>query len=99
MQTLYFTKVQNAIIMGIKSVNPKGFHVFVTQCSNIRLQRLRLTAPDTSPNTDGIHISTSYGVKINRCTIGTGDDCVGMIDGSEQIAINKLKCGPGHGIR
>lgn len=92
-------EVQNAIVQNIRSVNPKGFHVFITKCSNIRMRKLKLIAPETSPNTDGIHISSSVNVIIARNSISTGDDCISMIQGSENIFINRLKCGPGHGIR
>ncbi|KAL2340966.1 hypothetical protein Fmac_008906 [Flemingia macrophylla] len=82
----------------IKSVDPKGFHIFVTNSDNIRVRLLKLTAPATSPNTDGIHISNSVNVKLSKNNIETGDDCVSMIKGSKDLAINKLNCGPGHGI-
>ncbi|CAI8610689.1 unnamed protein product [Vicia faba] len=96
--SLYFHDVQNAIVANIKSLNPKGFHFFITACSNIRLRKLKIIAPETSPNTDGIHISNSINVIVARNTIATGDDCLSMIQGCENIFINRLKCGPGHGI-
>ncbi|KAJ1395333.1 Pectin lyase fold/virulence factor [Sesbania bispinosa] len=96
--SLFFSEVTNTVIQNIKSVNPKGFHVFITKSSNVRLRRLKLLAPETSPNTDGIHISSSVNVIVARNTIATGDDCISMIQGSENVFINRLKCGPGHGI-
>lgn len=99
MQSIYFNKVTNGIIQNINSVNPKGFHIFVTNSANIRLRLIKLNAPALSPNTDGIHVSHSINVKISRCNIETGDDCVSMIQGVNNVAINRLKCGPGHGIR
>ncbi|KAG5005996.1 hypothetical protein JHK85_024538 [Glycine max] len=96
--SIYFHNVRNGIIQNIKSVDPKGFHLFVTSCANIRLRLLKLTAPATSPNTDGIHISNSIDVKLSKNIIETGDDCVSMIQGVNNVTINKLKCGPGHGI-
>jgi galacturan 1,4-alpha-galacturonidase len=99
MQNLYFDRVTNGVIQNIKSVNPKGFHMFVTNCGNIRLRLIKINAPATSPNTDGIHISHSINVKISRTSIETGDDCVSMIQGVNNVTIKRLKCGPGHGIR
>ncbi|KAJ0092690.1 hypothetical protein Patl1_24992 [Pistacia atlantica] len=95
---ILFFNVQNAIIRGITSLNSKGFHYFITQCQNIRLAKIRITAPADSPNTDGIHISQSNSVNISKSVIGTGDDCVGMIQGSNNVTIKKVTCGPGHGI-
>ncbi|TKY72565.1 polygalacturonase protein [Spatholobus suberectus] len=96
--SIYFNKVRNGIIQNIKSVDPKGFHMFVTNSANIRLRLLKLTAPATSPNTDGIHISHSVNVILSKNNVETGDDCVSMIQGVNDVSINKLECGPGHGI-
>ena len=98
-QSIKFAKVLNGVIKGITSTNSQGFHMSITQCQNIRVRHIRISAPDESPNTDGIHISNSNNVKIAKSVIGTGDDCIGMIKGSTNIAIHKVTCGPGHGIR
>ncbi|KAK7303752.1 hypothetical protein RJT34_14666 [Clitoria ternatea] len=96
--SLYFNKVHDALIQNIKSVNPKGFHVFVTNSANVRVRLLKISAPDASPNTDGIHISHSINVKLSKNVVETGDDCVSIIQGATNVTINKLTCGPGHGI-
>lgn len=80
-------------------MDSKGFHVAVTNSYNVRLYNLRISAPDDSPNTDGIHISKSDNVKVSKVAIGTGDDCISMIQGSSNVNIKKVSCGPGHGIR
>ncbi|KAF6149994.1 hypothetical protein GIB67_029359, partial [Kingdonia uniflora] len=51
-----------------------------------------------SHNTDGIHIGKSSGITIMRSFIGTGDDCVSLGPGSENISVYDVRCGPGHGI-
>ncbi|RDX88500.1 Polygalacturonase, partial [Mucuna pruriens] len=96
--SIYFNRVSNGIIQKIKSVDPKGFHIFVTNSGNIRLRLLKLNAPSTSPNTDGIHISNSVNVKVSKNTIETGDDCISITQGAHKVSVQKLKCGPGHGI-
>ncbi|OWM71201.1 exopolygalacturonase-like [Punica granatum] len=93
-----FDTVSHAIVSRLNSVDSKGFHIGVTNSNNIRLYNLRITAPDESPNTDGIHISKSNNVKISNAVIGTGDDCISMIQGCTDITIKKVFCGPGHGI-
>ncbi|KMS95591.1 hypothetical protein BVRB_006790 [Beta vulgaris subsp. vulgaris] len=96
--SIVLKNVNNASIRRITSLNPMGFHYFITTSTNIRMQRLHIKAPGDSPNTDGIHISSSNLVKIARSRIETGDDCIGILQGSTRLAINKITCGPGHGI-
>ncbi|XP_059434626.1 exopolygalacturonase-like [Corylus avellana] len=91
-------KVKNAIVRGISSVNSKGKHLFITMCEKIRIQKLHLTAPEDSPNTDGIHISNTNDVRIVQTNIATGDDCIAIIAGATNVFVNRLTCGPGHGI-
>lgn len=74
-------------------------HVTVHHSSNVRIQNIRIRAPSGSPNTDGIHVQSSSGVTITGGTIGTGDDCIALSQGSRNIWIERVNCGPGHGIR
>ncbi|XP_028788933.1 polygalacturonase-like, partial [Neltuma alba] len=96
--SIFFNNVTNGLIQNIKSLNSKGFHIFLTNSANIRVRKVKITAPADSPNTDGIHISHSINIIASRNTIGTGDDCVSIIQGVKNVAINRLTCGPGHGI-
>ncbi|OMO98563.1 Glycoside hydrolase, family 28 [Corchorus olitorius] len=96
--SIKFNNVDNAIIRGITSIDAKGFHIFISNSENFRIFNIDIQAPDTSPNTDGIHMSKSSIVKISKTKIGTGDDCVSMIHGSSNISIKKVFCGPGHGF-
>ncbi|KAJ4844965.1 hypothetical protein Tsubulata_011696 [Turnera subulata] len=96
--SIKFIRVTQAIVRQITSLNPMGFHIGVVLCENIRIRNVKLYAPGDSPNTDGIHISQSTMVKVARSTISTGDDCVGIIQGSVDVSIKKVTCGPGHGF-
>lgn len=91
-------KVKNALIEGITSLNSKYFHYHITDSSNVTMNNVQITAPGDSPNTDGAHISTSDNVHVINSVIGTGDDCVSIGQGTSQIIVNNITCGPGHGI-
>nr|GMD39258.1 exopolygalacturonase-like [Ipomoea batatas] len=93
-----FDFVKNAIVHNIHSINSKNIHFNVFACDNVAFTGVTLLAPRDSPNTDGIHIGTSTNIRISRSVIGTGDDCISMVSGSQNIAIENVVCGPGHGI-
>ncbi|OMO63897.1 Glycoside hydrolase, family 28 [Corchorus capsularis] len=97
-KSLKIHRVNNSVIHDIKSVNPLGFHMFVTMSSNITVHHLDISAPADSPNTDGIHVSGSSFVDISHSKIGTGDDCISVGQGSTKVSISNILCGPGHGI-
>ncbi|VFQ82684.1 unnamed protein product [Cuscuta campestris] len=90
--------VRKARINHLRSINSKNTHFSLFACDKIQISRVRLTAPGDSPNTDGIRIGASTNVKISHATIQTGDDCVSIITGSNNIRVNDVMCGPGHGI-
>ncbi|XP_047940946.1 exopolygalacturonase-like [Salvia hispanica] len=96
--TLRFDFVRNSRVENIQSINSKSSHFNVFSCENLTISHVRLSAPADSPNTDGIHIGSSRTITIANSIIGTGDDCVSMVSGSQNIKVNNVVCGPGHGI-
>ncbi|CAL5444093.1 unnamed protein product [Camellia sinensis] len=95
---LSFTECNQFSISNILIVNSPQTHILVTGCNNVMIDSLSIKSPETSPNTDGIHISHSTGVFVSNTDIGSGDDCVSIGDYTSHIDITDVNCGPGHGV-
>ncbi|KMZ66414.1 Polygalacturonase, family GH28 [Zostera marina] len=95
---IQFSNINDSTVEGISSIDSRMFHIMIYKCSNLKLTKLTITAPETSPNTDGIHIGLSNGITISDTDIGTGDDCVSIGPTNVGITVTGVKCGPGHGI-
>ncbi|XP_027367935.1 exopolygalacturonase clone GBGE184-like [Abrus precatorius] len=96
--SLKFDGVNNSVVTNITSLNSKQFHFHLHGCNNISFSNLNITAPGNSPNTDGMHISTSDRINVSSSIIGTGDDCISIGHTATNITITNITCGPGHGI-
>ncbi|CAL5076493.1 unnamed protein product [Urochloa decumbens] len=95
---LTFYSCKDLKLENLKLVNSQQIHVSVEDCIHVKISHLSITAPSTSPNTDGIHITRSKHVQVRDCTIKTGDDCMSIEDGTENLHVRNIACGPGHGI-
>ncbi|KAL4637947.1 hypothetical protein ACB092_03G115200 [Castanea dentata] len=93
-----FDFVTNSIVHDIQSKDSKFFHINLLGCKNLQIQHVTVTAPEDSPNTEGIHIGRSSKITITNANIGTGDDCISIGDGTQDVTANQVTCGPGHGI-
>ncbi|CAN1156186.1 unnamed protein product [Linum perenne] len=97
-KNLEFSNSKNIQINGLASVNSQMFHIVINSCQNVKVQGVRVSADGNSPNTDGIHVQSSTGVTIMNSMIGTGDDCISIGPGTNNLWIENISCGPGHGI-
>ncbi|KAL6968547.1 galacturonan 1,4-alpha-galacturonidase [Sarracenia purpurea var. burkii] len=96
--SIIFASVNNSLVRGINMVNSMGYHIKIRESFNFTVQEVNITAPEESPNTDGIHTSRSDLITITDVNIGTGDDCISIGEGSTNVNITRVTCGPGHGI-
>ncbi|KAL7597103.1 hypothetical protein Lser_V15G28205 [Lactuca serriola] len=95
---LHFHKCDGLRLSGTTHINSPNHHIGINGCNNVNVGNLQIYAPERSPNTDGIDISSSSHVNIHDSTIQTGDDCVAINGGTININITRVICGPGHGI-
>ncbi|WOH09854.1 hypothetical protein DCAR_0729314 [Daucus carota subsp. sativus] len=95
---LVFYRCNGLLLSGITHRNSPRVHIILSNCYDAVISNLRITAPATSPNTDGINVSGSRNVTVKDTYIGTGDDCIAVSGGSSFVNISGISCGPGHGI-
>ncbi|XP_073147218.1 polygalacturonase-like [Henckelia pumila] len=95
---LSFNFITNSTIKDVTTKDSKTFHLNVIGCHNVTFLRFKVYAPGDSPNTDGLHIARSTNINVTDSVIKTGDDCISIGDGTEQVHIQNVICGPGHGI-
>ncbi|KAL5718914.1 hypothetical protein ACHQM5_011768 [Ranunculus cassubicifolius] len=93
-----FYGCNNLVVRSIKIQNAQQMHLTFQKCVNVQASNLMVTAPESSPNTDGIHITDTKNIQITSTVIGTGDDCFSIENGSQKVRAMDIKCGPGHGI-
>ncbi|XP_022544683.1 probable polygalacturonase At1g80170 isoform X1 [Brassica napus] len=97
-KALTFHKCKNMRVENLSVIDSQQMHIAFTSCRRVTVSALKVIAPGSSPNTDGIHISASRGIVVDNSTVSTGDDCVSIVKNSSQISISNIICGPGHGI-
>ncbi|XP_072957849.1 probable polygalacturonase At1g80170 isoform X1 [Typha angustifolia] len=91
-------RCKDLVLSNLKLVDSPQTHVLIQGSQRVSVTNLKITAPAASPNTDGIHIHASHDVLIENTVIGTGDDCISIGDDIYHVTIQRIICGPGHGI-
>nr|XP_010914946.1 probable polygalacturonase At3g15720 [Elaeis guineensis] len=97
-QGLRVHQCNDTVVSGLSFADSPQTHLTIYGCQGFNVTWLNITAPQTSPNTDGIHVQASQHVKIQDTVIGTGDDCISIGDRVHDIVIERITCGPGHGV-
>ncbi|XP_057808868.1 probable polygalacturonase At3g15720 [Salvia miltiorrhiza] len=83
---------------GLRFKDSPMMHIVLNGIQSVFVSDVTVEAPAKSPNTDGIHVQDSTNAQIHNCTIGTGDDCIAIVNGASNVRISNIVCGPGHGI-
>ncbi|KAE9616375.1 hypothetical protein Lal_00035073 [Lupinus albus] len=93
-----FNECNNLRVANLRFKDAQQMHVIFQRCFNVIVSNLVVKAPGDSPNTDGIHVSETHNIQISNSDIGTGDDCISIVSGSQNVRVTDITCGPGHGI-
>ncbi|PIN14913.1 Polygalacturonase [Handroanthus impetiginosus] len=95
---LRFYESYSITVRDIRIINSPLCHLKFDNSKGVKVDNVTISAPESSPNTDGIHLQNSQDVEILHSNIGTGDDCVSIQVGCSNIHVHHINCGPGHGI-
>ncbi|KAL9263482.1 Polygalacturonase-like protein, partial [Drosera capensis] len=95
---LALENVNNVLVKRLRFWNSQMFHISVNGCNNVNILGVKIKASGTSDNTDGIHIEKSTRVNIINAQIQVGDDCISAGEGTHNLWMEDIRCGPGHGI-
>lgn len=64
----------NLVVSGIKIQNSPQFHMKFDGCEGVLIEKLVISTPKLSPNTDGIHIGNTKSVGIYNSMISNGKE-------------------------
>ena len=67
-----FKNCNNLRLRGLTHVDSAMAHIHINGCNDVTISNLRINAPESSPNTDGIDVAVSSNVIIQDCVIATG---------------------------
>ncbi|KAK1280834.1 Polygalacturonase [Acorus gramineus] len=93
-----FFMSSNLTLRDLRIQNSPQFHVKFDGCDGVLIEKISVSSPALSPNTDGIHVENTRNVGIYDTVIGNGDDCISIGPGCASVDIENVVCGPSHGI-
>uniref|UniRef100_A0A0E0PJ90 Uncharacterized protein n=1 Tax=Oryza rufipogon TaxID=4529 RepID=A0A0E0PJ90_ORYRU len=71
LQALHFEDCQGISVMGNTLKNSHESHLKFTRCSHDKANYMRITSPEDSPDTTGVHVVSSRNVHIMDDSIST----------------------------
>lgn len=77
-QALKFYECPGMVLKGLTHLNSQKQHIVITKCHGALISKIKVIAPEDSPNTDGINIASSKNVRVQRSHISTGKFAVSL---------------------
>lgn len=72
LQALTIHSSSGVRVKGLTIQNGQQMNFVIGRCDSVSVINVKVSAPEHSPNTDGIHITESTNVVLQNCKIGTG---------------------------
>ena len=79
LQALSIISCKQSTISDIHTIDSAKFHLVINMSSDILVQNMHVTAPENSPNTDGINVELSQNVLVNNSIIATGKKFLSLL--------------------
>jgi polygalacturonase len=95
--------VSTASITGITVKNAPNVHITMKAASHVTIDKIKISSPSDSPNTDGIDVWSSSNVAITNSTIDCGDDDLAINSSTSNGAAHDISLSSstilhGHGL-
>ena len=103
---IVFDDCQRVRVERVSLTNFPMFHMSPTQCTDVTIEGVTVTAPEKSPNTDSCNPS-GWNIRVHDCNFSVGDDNIAVkpfVKGPggrpsvENIWITDCRFGTGHGL-
>lgn len=78
-------RCKDVLIEGVSLQNSAEWNVHPMLCDRVRVEGISILADPSSHNTDGINPEACSNVHILNCRINTGDDCVTLKSGLDEL--------------
>lgn len=96
-EMLCFFRATRLAIQGVRLEDAPKAHIDIGRSSDITIDGVTISAPDESPNTDGIDVwGTS--IVIKNCTVASGDDNIAISGNTSNVCVTHCKFTVGHGV-
>ena len=96
LQAVKLLSCKESSITDMHFIDSPQAHILIFGCNGIDIKNLLIRAPETSPNTDGVHIQSSHNVFINNTIIGSGKRFIGFCSikliCNQYVVITYRKC-------
>ncbi len=81
---IQFNGCYNVRIAGLTARNSAFWNTHILYCSDVSIRGVRFENPPDAPNTDGLDIDSSSGVRVSDCFFDVGDDCIALKSGMDE---------------
>ncbi|KAF3773527.1 putative polygalacturonase [Nymphaea thermarum] len=103
-QQIHFT-VSRSQVVRVSELNVQAPHnspntdgIHISDSTNIVIQNSKIGTGSSSLINPSLHPATAFIEDGKLCLLVSGDDCISIVNGTSNIKMKNIMCGPGHGI-